>query len=238
MSVKITDPGSDFQTKLIQYLETCHQGSFMDATPLDDVKDFVYDATTQEDYKEPTNTLPVPPPDPCKKRKCDGCTECEALQQWRMKYKEVVNGLIFRSNVHDCDTRECKKTGVCKARFPRTIFPKSLADPSTGHIILKHLEPQLNTFTPMFTYLIRSNSDVTSLLSGTALKAVVAYVTDYITKSPLKTHTIFDAVRSIFDKNSELLSGTVDQKEKARKILTQTVNALSAKLEIGGPMAW
>ncbi|KZT15078.1 hypothetical protein NEOLEDRAFT_1082063, partial [Neolentinus lepideus HHB14362 ss-1] len=76
---------------------------------------------------------------------------------------------------------------------------KTTVDETDGSITLKKLESRLNTFTPVSTYLLRSNSDVTSLLSGTALKAVVAYVTDYITKTPLKTYTIFQTIRDVFD---------------------------------------
>jgi hypothetical protein len=72
-------------------------------------------------------------------------------------------------------------------------------EPKTGALNLKKGEPWMNTVTPVLTYLLRSNSDVTSLLSGTAIKAVVAYVTDYITKQSLKTYTIFDVIKSIFD---------------------------------------
>ena len=75
------------------------------------------------------------------------------------------------------------------------------------------------------------------MLSGTAIKAVVAYVTDCITKQSLKTYTIFDVIKSIFDKNSEMLGGNLKRKEKVRKLFTQIVNSLTAKLEIGGPMA-
>ncbi len=35
------------------------------------------------------------------------------------------------------------------------------------------------------------NTDVTSLSSGTAIKAVVLYISNYITKSSLKTHVGF-----------------------------------------------
>jgi hypothetical protein len=87
------------------------------------------------------------------------------------------------------------------------------------------------------TYLLRCNSDVTSLLSGTAIKAIVAYISDYVTKPGLKTYTIFDTIRSVFDRNSEMLGGTQARKDKARSLLTKIVNALTAKLEIGGPMA-
>ena len=74
-------------------------------------------------------------------------------------------------------------------------------------------------------------------MSGTAIKAVVAYISDYISKPSLKTYLIFEAIKSVIDKNSEMLGGTLDRKEKARKLLTKIVNSLTSKLEIGGPMA-
>jgi hypothetical protein len=49
----------------------------------------------------------------------------------------------------------------------------------------------------------------------------------------LKTYTIFDTIRSVFDKSSEMLGGTLKRKDKARSLLTKIVNALTAKLEIG-----
>ncbi|KAF8125103.1 hypothetical protein EV363DRAFT_1176404, partial [Boletus edulis] len=95
----------------------------------------------------------------------------------------------------------------------------------------------MNSFTWLVTYLFRCNTDVTSLLSGTAVKAVVAYISDYISKSPLKTYVIFDTIQSVFQRNSELLGGTVERHESTRKIMTQIVNTLTSKLEVGAPMA-
>ena len=83
-------------------------------------------------------------------------------------------------------------------------------------------------------YALRCNTDVTSLSSGTAIKAVVLYVSDYITKSTLKTHTIFDSIRSVFQRNSEMINGSL--KEKARRFMTKVANLLSAKAEMGAPM--
>jgi hypothetical protein len=65
----------------------------------------------------------------------------------------------------------------------------------------------------------------------------VAYISDYVTKPGLKTYAIFDAIRQVFNRNSEMLGGNLKRKEKSRKILTQTVNSLTAKIEVGGPMA-
>ena len=65
----------------------------------------------------------------------------------------------------------------------------------------------------------------------------MAYVSDYISKPALKTYLIFEAVKSVFDRNSEMLEESLDRKEKARRLLTQIVNNLTSKMEIGGPMA-
>jgi hypothetical protein len=129
------------------------------------------------------------------------------------------------------------KQGKCKARFPRPLFEQTEVDPKTGALNIKKGESWINTFTPLVTFLLRCNTDITSLLSGTSIKAIVAYVSDYITKPGLKTHSIFSAIKSVFDRSSEMLGGTLKRKEKARRIITQVVNSLTSKLEIGGPMA-
>src|SRR5436190_11284813 len=107
----------------------------------------------------------------------------------------------------------------------------------TGAINMKKLEAWINTITRPVTYLLRCNTDVTSLLSGTAIKTVVAYITDYVTKPGLKTYSIFEVIRGVFDKNSIMLGGTLKRKEKARQLMIQIVNSLTSKMEIGGPMA-
>jgi hypothetical protein len=81
----------------------------------------------------------------------------------------------------------------------------------TGALNIKKGESMINTVTAEVTYLIRSNTDVTSLLSGTAIKAVVAYVSDYISKPSLKTYIIFEAVKKVFDRNTEMIGGTLDR---------------------------
>ena len=102
---------------------------------------------------------------------------------------------------------------------------------------MKKGEAWLNTFTPAVSYLLRCNHDVTSLLSGTAIKSVIAYVADYITKTPLKTHVMFQAVQQVFERNTELIGSVKTKKDKARSLITKIVNALTAASEIGEPMA-
>ena len=254
MREKIMSSNSDWQKKLIDWLENCHTGDFLTGTHAIVSKDMTENAKVNG-YSDPTETLPESPPPKCKtsthSENENLCKACGKLDTWWAKFKNTVDDLLMRSNVHSCErgqnkdgtrhksksSASCKdnKWGRCKARFPRPTFLKSFID-DTGAITMKKIEPWLNTFTPLVTYIFRCNTDVTSLSSGTAIKAVVVYVSDYITKTTLKTHTIFDSIRSVFHKNGEMIGGTLPMQEKARRVMTKIVNLLSAKAEMGSPM--
>src|SRR3979490_2538443 len=237
---RIMDPNSDFQKKIVEYLESVHVGEFMTGT-MDEVKEQVDENMKAEEYRDPTQTLPDAPPEPtdCD---CNKCESCESTANWWQNFKNTVDDC--RTSVPADEKKQKKerrgcinKHGNCKARFPRQTFEKTEVDLKTGALNIKKGERWINTLAPIVTFLLRCNSDITSLLSGTAIKAIVAYISDYVTKPGLKTYTIFDTIRSVFDKSSEMLGGTQKRKDKARSLLTKIVNALTAKLEIGGPMA-
>ncbi|KAJ7896484.1 hypothetical protein B0H13DRAFT_1457767, partial [Mycena leptocephala] len=98
-------------------------------------------------------------------------------------------------------------------------------------------EPMMNTVNPVLTFVNRCNTDVSSMLSGTAVKAVVSYVSDYISKLSLKSYQMFASVYDVFQKESEMLGGTHKDKDNARHLMRKMVNSMSAKMEIGSPMA-
>ncbi|KIP01675.1 hypothetical protein PHLGIDRAFT_58734, partial [Phlebiopsis gigantea 11061_1 CR5-6] len=210
---RILDPSSDFQKKLVEYLESVHMGEFVDTN----MNNMFSEMEQGRHSGLPHNTdppFPCPSVDACTFHDEDndvGSCDCLDCASWWDYFTHTVNELLWRCNVHDCrygcrvDKGSAGKTGSgrrtrCKARFPRATRSTTSIDPETGYLLLKKGEAWLNTFTPVLTYILRCNSDVTCLLSGTAVKAVVAYVTDYITKSPLKTHTMFEALRTSFKK--------------------------------------
>ena len=58
-----------------------------------------------------------------------------------------------------------------------------------------------------------------------------------ITQCPcVTTYAVFDTIRSIFERNPDVIGGSDSAKEKARKLMTKIVNSLSAKMEMGNPM--
>ncbi|KAJ6512501.1 hypothetical protein C8R45DRAFT_781921, partial [Mycena sanguinolenta] len=204
---RLMSPDSVFQKKIIAYLESAHQGDFVNGT-LEDVKarrgkSFVLNPTPEEEdrestteYKVPLFTLPEVPPPLCErvhhKDETQGpCQRCEDWTNWVAKYEHEVDDIWLRTNLHN--------KGVCKARFPRDIFETTTVD-LDGHINLKKNEAYLNTMSKVVTYFSRGNTDVTSLLSGTSVKAVVSYVSDYVSKQGLKTYQAFASVYDVFKK--------------------------------------
>jgi hypothetical protein len=225
MRHQILDPTSHFQNRLISWVESCQKGEFLTGTQ----EEVLHKCTIHREnnnYHDPTETMPRPPPPMCalKHKETTTCEKCDQLHNWWEQFSETVDDIISKSNIHNCERETnkdgsknkkvmyigCKnnKFGTCKARFPRAVYEKTEVDPTTGAINLKKGEPWLNSFTPLLTYLMRSNTDVTCMWSGTAIKAVLIYISDYITKSSLKTHVIFETVKSIFDKHSQLITGS------------------------------
>jgi hypothetical protein len=251
MRERILDPNSGWKRHLISWLESCHIGEFMTGTQ-DEVLARIAKSSEHESYNNPTETLPQAPPGLCNSvhAQNDSCSKCDLLKEWWKKFETVVDDLVSKSNIHNCERGtnkdgsaskkyvSCKdnKYGKCKARFPCPLFETTEVDPETGGLSIKKLEPWINFFSPVLTCIMRCNTDVTCLWSGTALKAVIIYVSDYITKTGLKTHVVFEAIQSVFDKHHDIIGSSLSEKEKARKLINKIVNALSTKAEMGAPM--
>lgn len=238
---RLTAKDGDFQTQLVDYLEGCHRGSFMTGCAAEVEDNYKQTRKNRSEREDPLLRLPEPPPDECvlHKRPVDTCRACNAVVQWDARFQQTVDEIIHRCNIHDCSKGWCKNPRFpnCKARFPREILETTSVDQDSGYLKMRHGEQMLNTYNELLTYLMRSNTDVTSLLSGTALKAVIAYTTDYITKPGLRTHTMMEVIKSVFTRNCEYLQGDSPRAEKARKLMVQMVNALTVKQEVGSPMA-
>ncbi|TFK61191.1 hypothetical protein BDN72DRAFT_726664, partial [Pluteus cervinus] len=241
-----------FCKELVEYLESTHSGEYLTGTQEDVL---AYTEQQSKDkiknkYVSPIESLPEPPPS-CICNSKQHKANCPYIC-WLDKYKVTVDDIVSKSNIHKCgsninkDGSKSKRKqytgcmdniwGKCRARFPRSIFQSTKIDFETGTIYMKKLEEWINTFTPVLSYLFRCNTDVTSLKSGTAINSVAEYVTNYITKSSLKTYTIFEIIRSVFQQNITVINGDMKRKDKARKLMTRIVNLLSAKMEMGSPM--
>lgn len=167
-------------------------------------------------------------------------------------FASTVNHILGLLNIHTClsskkkdgtQDKQCQyvgcmdnKWGYCKAHFPCPIFQKTEVDPITGALILKKLEAMINTVAPVVTYLFQCNTDVASLRSGTAIEGVLSYCSDYIMKPGLKTNAIFEAIKGVIDRSTEMIGASIPRQEKAHKLMMKLVNNIGTKMELGGPM--
>ncbi|KAI0770842.1 hypothetical protein BC629DRAFT_1246715, partial [Irpex lacteus] len=176
---------SDFRERLVLWLESCHRGEFSSGT-MSTVA--ARDTSIEDEFElvpgDPTAGLPSRPP-----RLCSDSN----LAKWFKKIEVETDEIVFRSNRHSpLHNGGCRKNERvdCRARFPRSLQENTAVDSESGGLLLKKRERWINTYSVPLSYLLRCNSDVTCLLSGTMVRAVIAYVTDYVTKSSLKTHTM------------------------------------------------
>ncbi|KAI9059280.1 hypothetical protein FKP32DRAFT_1614339 [Trametes sanguinea] len=185
-----------FETQLLGWLEACHVGDFAtadDATLAAQLEEEYYERRGEDDWvkrsrlksgiTDPARTLPRRPPTGGD----DG-----VMQRWHQEFLGETDRVVFCSNRHDRDHTKGCWCGYCRARFPRQLFETTEVDRSTGAIRFAKKEEWINTYNPVLSHVLRCNSDVTCLLSGTQVKAIIAYVTDYVTKSSLTTHSFFN----------------------------------------------
>ncbi len=67
------DENSDFQKRMVEYLESVHIGEFFTGNQQSVQKDMNL-SMIDDDYKDPTQTMPDSPPLACRRRhKCVGC---------------------------------------------------------------------------------------------------------------------------------------------------------------------
>ncbi|KAL1671615.1 hypothetical protein EV122DRAFT_192461, partial [Schizophyllum commune] len=264
---KLLAGNTTFEAEMIRYLEEMQTGQFLTGDIEEVKARMPYRARNDDEddihrlylvSEDPTQTLPTPPPDTCRchTRTCD----CEEKRKsWWSMFRDTVDNLILRVQIHRCIRKRsarvatytengkkdplegikgCKgDDGVCDARFPRDYVSKSYVDRVTGAIHVVKKEVMMNCVTPVLTYLTRGNTDTTSLQSGTSMKAVVMYVSDYITKCSLKTYHIMSCIKSVFERHAPMFEGSEKDHASARRLMVQMVNALAPRMEIGSPMA-
>lgn len=238
-----------FRDQLIAWLESCHKGEYTLSSEAEIRRSLAEqrrgksppeadDEDADEDadcfgYRDPTSLLPTPPPPN---------VDSQGLLDWYRAACKDTDEIVYLSNRHDSEhSKGCLRgkppAQYCRARFPRELRPVTMVDPDTGALRFKQMDPWINTYNIVISLLIRANTDVSCLLSGTQVRAVIAYVTDYITKVQLKTYSVFEAVKSVLDKSDAILQENPSRSDAARKMLTKIVNALTGMREIGGPAA-
>ncbi|KAI0348901.1 hypothetical protein OH77DRAFT_1465904 [Trametes cingulata] len=120
-------------------------------------------------------------------------------------------------------------------RIDGSTCERTCLDEESGGIVLRRLHPRIASYNDLVMFLVRSNMDIKFIGSGEAAKALLYYVTDYITKPSLPAHVGLGALSYAIQKTNEKFpesqSGLCDA-TMARGALTITVNKMMSSQEV------
>ncbi len=115
---------------------------------------------------------------------------------FREQYSTFVNELVQCYNWHE-HTETCWKylrsnqsrsDENCRMRMDGKTRAETTLDADTMSIQLRRLHPRIANYNDLVMFVTQANMDVKHIGSGEGAKALIYYVTDYITKSSLPTH--------------------------------------------------
>ncbi len=165
-----------------------------------------------------------------------------SMPNFASDFKRDVVQLVNSNNIHN-HTATCYKYSkrnanqICRMRMPRRIENVSSIDIESGEIKLKRLHETINNFNEYIISACRSNMDIKYIFSGSDAKALVYYITDYVTKSSLSFHDTFSlvlkAVQS-FEKQKLNIDTGLNAEEKSRRLVLRCYNTLASQQELSG----
>jgi len=142
---------------MVEYFESVDMGEFITGN-LEDVEQNLDIAKLDDQYKNPTETLPIPPPSQCNQNACGECKSCQATSSWKSQFNSTVDDILLQSNIHKCtggskqyEKNKMKyknkntvdkyqpvtgclsnKWGKGKAHFPYKTFEHTEVNPDSG----------------------------------------------------------------------------------------------------------
>jgi hypothetical protein len=122
----------------------------------------------------------------------------------------------------------------CQMCIDGTTLAASNLEPETMSILLCRLHPRINNFNNVVIFLLQCNMDIKYIGSGEAAKALVYYISDYITKNTLATHVGLEALSYAIRQNETKFVGmhrTTTASERNKSLFMKTVNAMMAHQE-------
>ncbi|CAF5058209.1 unnamed protein product, partial [Rotaria magnacalcarata] len=138
----------------------------------------------------------------------------------------------------DLDQFRAKPDGLktCRMRMPRALVENSHIDVSTGQITMRRSHPWINNFNEWVISACRCNMDIKFIWTGSDAKALVYYITDYVTKSSLAFYDMFalaqQGIKSI--EQQQATCGTESAIEKSRKLVLRCYNTIASHQEVSG----
>ncbi|KAJ7277850.1 hypothetical protein C8J57DRAFT_1060476 [Mycena rebaudengoi] len=199
---------------------------------------FLDDTISNSVPKEPAPNINVPSDThhPCSVRGIPVSTDEPLFSASRQK---DLRNVVSRCQAHDHSAtcfkywRGPPEPKTCRFDLHEENFrAESSFDPETGEINLQCLDGLVNNFNATIIEAIRCNMDIKFIGSGASAKAILYYITDYITKSQLKTHIAFSMLELAVKKLGEFNPHEDDLTIHAKKMLQKCAYAMISQQEL------
>ncbi|EGO30262.1 hypothetical protein SERLADRAFT_412311 [Serpula lacrymans var. lacrymans S7.9] len=192
----------------------------------------------------PDHPLQRPPraPDQLDPRLADWPILSEDNVHFAQHFQDFVTDLALTCNWHkhtDMFWKHLRPGEPCNDSHRRMQINGSThslteLDSETQGILLWRLHPKINNFNDIVIFLLKCNMDIKYVGSGEAAKALLYYISDYITKSTLPVHVGLDALRYAIKQNKKKFPQSDDTPElvRSQSLFTKSVNAIMARQEM------
>ena len=125
------------------------------------------------------------------------------------------------------DKKQCRFNLDENNTQPKTFFNEEL-----GSFVMCHLNGMVNNYCPTISEPTRCNTDLKFMTSGDAVKSVLHYITDYITKTGNKSHVSFGALEVALKKLGDYDPTDTDTELRAKRMLQKCVYAILSHQEL------
>ncbi|KAI0708654.1 hypothetical protein C8Q76DRAFT_626943 [Earliella scabrosa] len=230
---KIKTGGVDFRKRLVEYLDDTISTSVPPS--LEDPPD-QHDGPVQPRSFRQRRTAK---PHPSSVRGLPLNADISTAHYARDAREDLID-LVVKNQSHKHSDTCYKYCGdgprICRFDLdPANVISETTADMDTGELTLRCLDGMVNNFNASILRALRCNMDIQFIGSGYEAKAILYYITDYVTKSPLKTHVAYAALE-LAVKKLETLPGTPvpAPSVRAKRVLQKCAFALVANQELSG----
>lgn len=213
-------PEGEFQQRLIEYLDS------------------VIDTELPMNLNNDETTTS---PHPCQTRgphRMDEEDDITFARRVEYDYAELANSCQRHQHRATCYKNWRGPPNPKKCRFEldtENIVRNTIVDPATGELTLRKLDGMVANFNATMLKAIRCNMDIKFLGSGADAKAVIYYITDYISKSQLKTHVAYATLELAIKKLGEFDPLEDNVSISAKKLLIKCCNAMIGLQELSAP---
>lgn len=115
---------------------------------------------------------------------------------FQVQYTSYVNELVEQYNWHEhtetcwkyLKKRDPRTDANCRMRMDGSIRAVTTIDDESGSILLRRLHPRIANYNDLVVFCMKCNMDIKHIGSGEGAKALIYYITDYITKAALPTY--------------------------------------------------